>query len=236
VKKLKRRELKKEIVQVKEIVLRNFDEGSLLNLITNKNSFLKKKIDSKDTLIYWRDDTKFLKIIGFKLMRAKYPLLLELRINYIWRNIPERVSSTHVRKTTLRKLANKDRDIYGYDAQIEVDISSWIKSIIKDKIRLVDRELKRILPLIGEDGIIKKDQSGRTIFTVGSHEMIVETSEEEIKEYGLSKELLDVAKLFREELDKRRTTINRQLLLPIKTTDELIKDIKHLSKNCCWGK
>lgn len=132
-----------------------------------------------------------------KYQRHQQLLSAELNILYVWR-IGEKFDDGKRVYAEVFKLSNRDRDIYGYDARIEVDAELWPTLTKQQKVRIADHELMHIM--IEREGELdddieenseddtrdfRYDKEGRLCFHLVPHDVDIRRFTAEIMEYGL---------------------------------------------------
>ena len=105
---------------------------------------------------------------------------------------------------TTRRLPTRERDIYGFDVEIEVFKQSWRRLSTKKKKRLMWHELQHIEIEQGENFKIARDDDGRVVLHIRPHDVVITAFEDELKKYGLAnKDVPDVI-ILTKALKKRK--------------------------------
>ena len=150
---------------------------------------------NQEGTIFWKDTSGVLESLGNKIIKEKYPILQSIKVNYVWRNHREWIiEGEYAKRATVRKYNKRDRDIFGYDVQVEVAADLWVKASDRDNYRTIDHELRHVEIPLDEDGNPKSDSVGRTRVEIMDHDVIIETFEEELEEYGISKDMIPTYK------------------------------------------
>lgn len=131
--------------------------------------------------------------------------LKHLNILYVWRlNEPRFDGEKRPIAAQTRRLPTRERDIYGYDAEIEVYRDGWREMGEKKRIRLMYHELKHIVPEMTEDFQWIVDDDGRKKFSLAEHDLVMTGFKDEIKEFGLSSRDIPVAETLSQALQQKK--------------------------------
>lgn len=128
--------------------------------------------------------------IARKVLRQNksFRVLKKIEILWVWRlgETPRYDDEGNLVAAQTRKLPNRERDLYGFDVEVEVFKQTWRKRGMKAKRRLIYHELRHIEVEVGENFKVNYDDDGRIIINIVPHDVYVATFEDEIKKYGLA--------------------------------------------------
>lgn len=161
-------------------------------------------------LKFWKDRSGVLEDISLNLILNKYPSVEPLKINYVWRNKPEEKSDNYIVKAMIKKYNTRDYGVFGFDVHLEVCARHWLIMSEKERVRLLDHELRHLSVRINEDGSPFKDSTGRIVVDIVPHDIVVMTFIDEIEEYGIGKDLEPLAKVILREHKRRSETVGNK--------------------------
>lgn len=117
----------------------------------------------------------------------EFHILKKLNILYVWRlgDMPLYDDEGRAVAAQTKKLANRERDVYGYDVEIQVFKQSWRRRSKKGKYKLMYHELRHIEVEQDEEFKPNRDDDGRIVFKIVPHDVVITAFESEIKKFGL---------------------------------------------------
>jgi hypothetical protein len=137
-----------------------------------------------------RDQKREIEAVATELMAQYQPfgVLSAVNILFVWRlgETPRYDDQGRPIAATTRRLPVRERDVYGFDVEVEVFQQAWGKKGPKARRRLIWHELYKIDVEQGEDFKVNHDDDGRVIVTMREHDVAITTFEEELKQFGLS--------------------------------------------------
>ena len=119
---------------------------------------------------------------------ADFQLLRFLRFLYTYKmNDPQYDKDDQPIEGFVRKLPNRERDIYERDAEICVHFDSWRDKTKKQRYQLIYRQLLSIrIELDGGDPLqVVQDDDGRVIFRIDPPDLVVRLYTKELEKFGL---------------------------------------------------
>lgn len=135
-----------------------------------------------------------------------YSELDELKFLYVWRDSEKFDDDGMIIYAEVRKLSNRDRDIFGYDVAIEVWKDGWKKANKDERNKIIFHELRHIK--IDEDeetGEIKYDKDDRVKYSLIPHDIVIRRFTEDLRKFGLS-EQEDNIRVFLNSVHKEHKT------------------------------
>lgn len=121
--------------------------------------------------------------------------LSHLNFVYVWREEEKTDDEGNIIIATVRKLSNRDRDVFDFDCCIEVDQGMWDKLSDHEKFKISFHECSHIkVDTVIEKNkpMPKRDKNGRISFSVKDHDLVLKRFREELIKFGLSKEEEDI--------------------------------------------
>lgn len=119
------------------------------------------------------------------IVRAHHHDLIDARIALAWRYDVKPDQDGHVELGKCRKASDLDRQLHNYDFVILLNYTFWQSTDVEDQQRdaLLDHELCHAAVALDEDGEIKQDEGGRTVYRIRKHD--VEEFNAIVKRHGL---------------------------------------------------
>lgn len=117
-----------------------------------------------------------------------FALLRFLRFLYTYKmNDPQYDKDDQPIEGFVRKLPNRERDIYERDAEICVHFDSWRDKTKRQRYQLIYRQLLSIrIELDGGDPLqVVQDDDGRVIFRIDPPDLVVRLYSKELEKFGL---------------------------------------------------
>lgn len=171
---------------------------------------------------FYKDTTGELERIANDLIGGKKELrnLKHINLLFLWRDGLKKKGSKVIQGMA-SKLPPKTRDLYGYDASIEICSNSWVAMSNKDKRKLVYHELKHIEVETEEDGLtLKEDKEGRIKIKLVEHDVDLQRFSSELGCYGLSLEEESVRQYLNDVHDKYKDKKPKKDKTKIKKKDK----------------
>lgn len=137
-----------------------------------------------------RDHSKKLKKLAKKVIkdnRKEFGILGKINILFVWRlgESPRYDDEDRAVAAQTRVLPPRERDIYGFDVEIEVFKDSWLRKSKKARYRLMWHELYHIDVEQSENFKPNRDDDGRIIIKMRKHDITVTTFNDEVKKFGI---------------------------------------------------
>lgn len=131
-----------------------------------------------------------------------FALLRYLRFLYTYKmNDPQYDKDDQPIEGFVRKLPNRERDIYERDAEICVHFDSWRDKTKRQRYQLIYRQLLSIrIELDGGDPLqVVQDDDGRVIFRIDPPDLVVRLYSKELEKFGLPTKYKRVVKRLSEK-------------------------------------
>lgn len=138
----------------------------------------------KVSVRHYRDKSGELERIGKIVVGKKFPILQNVTILYTWRT-PPRIIGDRVKLGAARKLTTRERDVFGFDFEIEVSKDTWPTLSKAQRFWLVWHELKHCSIIIDENLQPMRDDCGRIRLAMNPHDVVIEAFADEIKLRGV---------------------------------------------------
>lgn len=155
-----------------------------------------------------KDRKKILKKVADQWIKKEkdFRILKKISILYVWRlgETPRYDDESRPVAARTRLLPARERDVYGYDVEIEVFKDSWRRKNKKKQRRLIWHELKHIDVEQGENFKPNRDDDGRIIIKLRNHDIVITTFEDEVDKFGLSGRDVSDATTLAKALKKRQ--------------------------------
>lgn len=135
---------------------------------------------------YLRDRKGLIQKVADRIIRKSFPALQHTKILYIWRTPPRREDS-RILAGRARVLPVRDRDLYGYDFEIEISLESWKNLNKAGKKRLMWHELRHCQVSLDEGNKVERDREGRAFCYIEDHDIDIRSFKEEYSMFGLPK-------------------------------------------------
>lgn len=126
-----------------------------------------------------------------------FHLLSHLRFLYTYKmNEPQYDKDQQPIEGFVRKLPNRERDIYEMDAEICVHFDSWRDKTKRQRYQLIYRQLLSIHIELdgGEELRIVMDDDGRIVFRITPPDLVVRLYSKELEQFGLPSKYKRVVK------------------------------------------
>lgn len=147
---------------------------------------------------FYKDKTGELENLFRKVMKKECPHLKILRYVYIWREGESLDDEGIPIAASVRKLPNRDRDVFHRDVAMEVDKDIWADLTKEARYKLAHHELLHLRltfvePPEDEDAVdlsdyeVKRDSNDRLSFYVENHDIVIKKFKKELAQYGLTK-------------------------------------------------
>lgn len=147
---------------------------------------------------YYKDKTGKLKKFADKIIKSEkdYLPLKHLEILFVWREgKPKRDPDGGWIAAEASVLSARNRDIFGFDAQIEVSIAIWDTLSPEWRRRLIWHELRHLEVEMEGDGSGKlvpaRDKAGRIVISLVPHDISLRTFKAEIDKFGIDTDDLE---------------------------------------------
>lgn len=142
------------------------------------------------TIHYIRDKSGEIKQMASAVV-ARYPefrILSCLRFLWVWKlGDPEFDQKEGMPlEAVVRKLPNRERDVYGKDIEVRVHCDTWKSQTYDQRFRLIFHELLHIHVEQDENRNIKIDDDGRVVFSIVPHDIVIRAFQREIEEFGVT--------------------------------------------------
>lgn len=142
-----------------------------------------------------KDKTGQLNKYFSKLIEDYFPELKALNFLYCWYDKSRYDDENQLIVASVRKIGNRDRDLFGYDVCIEADMEHWDSIAEDDQFKIAYHELLHIkleyVDVNEEEDTeveqeVKVDKDGRICFYIDSHDIVLKRFKTELKIFGLS--------------------------------------------------
>jgi hypothetical protein len=141
----------------------------------------------------------------FKHKKWGYKPLRKLKFLFVWKlGDPRWDDEGRAIAAQTRKLPTRERDIYGFDVEMEFWRKGWKNRSTKQQQRLMWHELQHIDPEINEGFRWETDEDGRLKFKILEHDVVVTTFKKELKVWGLHQTDEPAAETLARALKKKR--------------------------------
>ena len=140
---------------------------------------------------FTHDDSGELKEYFESVIAREFEELKFLNFVYVWCEDERTDDDNRVIVCMVRKIGNRDRDIFGYDIAVEASQEEWDKLTEDDKFRIAFHECLHVhVKTIMNDKKIepKRDKNGRVSFSIKEHDISLKRFKEELIKFGLSGE------------------------------------------------
>ena len=126
-----------------------------------------------------------------ELNRAYHPELVEAKIALAWLYDVKPDRDGHMTLGWARKESDLHRQLHGYDIIIGLNYDWWHDNQVSDSQRkaLLDHELCHVKPVVDDDGSVRLDDLGNTVWYIRKHDL--EEFGEVVRRHGMYKQNLE---------------------------------------------
>ena len=157
-----------------------------------------------EKLKYKVDKSGKLSNVFLPILKREFPILKHVNILFTWRNIAKWDDDGRPTAAEARRCSNKERDLYGFDFEVNVLRDNWDGLNTFAKVRLAWHELNHCVVVVDEDGKPSKDDCGKTMISIEPHDLIIRSFKEEVNKFGLSPVDISPSKFLYKEWKKRK--------------------------------
>ena len=159
-----------------------------------------------------RDKKKILRKIANEVAEEKsFHILNKINILFVWRlgDLPRYDEESRQVLAQTRRLPSRERDVYGYDVEVEVFKQAWKRLGPKKQRRVIWHELNHIEIEQGENFKPNRDKDGRILIEIRSHDVVITTFNAELDKFGLSGHDVPTAVALTTALKKKKKKDNK---------------------------
>lgn len=149
---------------------------------------------------YWVDESGELEKVFNSVIEKDFPLLSHANFLFTFRNNEKTDDEDRPIVAEARKIPNKERDLYGYDFEINVHFDAWREMLKGDRKRVAWHELNHCRVRETVDGEPEYDDNERLKIYTESHDVVIKTFRAEIARFGMDDDVRAIAKFLRSQL------------------------------------
>ena len=156
---------------------------------------------------YWCNKSEKTTVIYQKLIKRFFPELKMLNLLISFRDKEKKDDEGNVVVAEAKRVAVRERDLWGPDIEICADHEIWEKSNIADKYRIAFHELCHFsIDKDDETGEVKLDDNNRVKVSLVKHDIVIKTFKREVEIFGLDGNDHELAVFMQEVLENPKTT------------------------------
>jgi hypothetical protein len=133
---------------------------------------------------HYKDQKGIIEKFAAPQIPTKFPELKFVKILYTFRK-PNAMDGERVILARTRRCSTRERDVYGYDFEMEVGLDTWRKMDEERKTRLTAHEMRHMGVDLDEDGVPVRDEHNRVRIFVIPHDISIEVFKDEMREHGV---------------------------------------------------
>ena len=149
---------------------------------------------------FWRDTSNKSEKYYKKVMKRFFPELLSAEFIYSFRNNEKSDDEGKIIVAEARKIGNKEKDLYGFDFEINMHADTWASAREEEKYRIAYHELCHCRVELDENDEPKHDESGRIVTKMEPHDLYIKSFKSEMQLFGISKDVEELAEFMQEML------------------------------------
>jgi len=149
---------------------------------------------------FWRDTSGKAEKYFKKVMKRFFPELNSAEFIYSFRNNEKTDDEGKVIIAEARKIPSKEKDLYGFDFEINMHADTWASAREEDKYRIAYHELSHCGIEVDENDEPKRDESGRIVTKMIPHDLYIKSFKSELQLFGISTDIEELAEFMQEML------------------------------------